>query len=236
LRRVDALIERAGLPVTDEHRKRACGELTRIGSSVFHSEYATDCFCGDNSLMSESFAVDEVPLRYLEEGSRLFEPVVRVRNQCDGCARGLVLEGSTHYANFESFGLRPVMACTADRYVEAAPVTPEPERQPMILYTVTTLERDYPQRGKGKRGDLRTPVICTTLERARDIVESNSMDIYETSYTYAVIESVVADEIYPHAEPYVVLWYKWEGSYEEGRYVPIEAPEAFERVVGWGIG
>lgn len=97
------------------------------------------------------------------------------------------------------------------------------------LYTVTTIA------SSARYGGTRTPVVCTTFERARAIVEKNEGDIFEFSYKLVVIEAVIADELYGGTldEQY---WYVWRGYGRTGRYEPIERPKAYEGTVGFGIG
>lgn len=96
------------------------------------------------------------------------------------------------------------------------------------LYTVTTIA------SSARYGGTRTPVVCTTFERAKAIVEDNEGDIFEFSYKLVVIEAVIADELYGGTldEQY---WYAWKGGRTDA-YVPIERPQAYESTVGFGIG
>lgn len=97
------------------------------------------------------------------------------------------------------------------------------------LYTVTTIA------SSARYGGTRTPVICKTFERAKEIVEQNEGDIFEYSYKLVVIEAVLADVLYGGTmdEQY---WYVWKGSGETGGYVPIERPKTYESTIGFGIG
>lgn len=133
----------------------------------------------------------------------------------------------------EILGMDPVETLLSAETVEV--VGFERLKQPetiTTLYTVTTIARDL------AHGGTRTPVICTSLERAKEIVETNEGDIFETSYRYVVIESLVADVLYPQGatEEYLQIWYEWSGSYKEGRYVPCDVPKKYKRVMGFGIG
>jgi hypothetical protein len=95
------------------------------------------------------------------------------------------------------------------------------------LYMVTTIA------SSDRYGGTRTPVICTSFERAKEIVETNEGDIFECSYMLVVIEAVVADWLYGgHLnEQY---WYVWKGDVETGNYCPIERPKAFESTINIG--
>lgn len=104
------------------------------------------------------------------------------------------------------------------------------------LYTVTTIA------ASDRFGGTRTVAVCATLKRAKTIVEKNMGDIYECSYMLVVIEAVVADWLYGGTllENY---WYKWygpggmkKGGGYKGSYKPIEIPEAYKNVFGFGIG
>jgi len=96
------------------------------------------------------------------------------------------------------------------------------------VFTVTTIARSP------ESGGERTPVVCESFDRARQIVETNEGDIWEYSYMLAVIEGVRLDYLYGSDEQ-PQFWYRWEGG-EEGHYVPIETPPRLKNVVGWGIG
>jgi hypothetical protein len=97
------------------------------------------------------------------------------------------------------------------------------------LYTITTIARS------DRYGGMRTPCICSSFDIARDIVENNSCDIYETSYMLAVIEAIIPDVLYGSlpAEQY---WYLWIGDYETGKYIAVEPPDEFKNTTGFGIG
>jgi hypothetical protein len=101
---------------------------------------------------------------------------------------------------------------------------------PPPLYAVTTIA----QRGAGY-GGTRLVAICLTEERAREIIENNEGDIFETSYTWAVIEKVTPDTLYGGLEHFgSAKWYEWEGTCDDGKYVPLAGPtEKFHHIVGW---
>ncbi len=102
----------------------------------------------------------------------------------------------------------------------------------MKLYSVITIESAPSPEERQRLAGKRTVAICTKIENAKEIVEKNVGDIFETSYTYAVIVEVESDLLYGGlALPYPELWYQWEGDVETGRYVAIEKPVEYERIV-----
>jgi hypothetical protein len=108
----------------------------------------------------------------------------------------------------------------------------------VVLYTITTIVPGWLSAKSRRYGDKRTPAVCTSLERAREIIENNEGDIFETSYRYAVIETVFPNILYSYfgQKEYRQLWYKWEGSTERGRYVRCRKPREYRKVVGFAIG
>lgn len=103
----------------------------------------------------------------------------------------------------------------------------EPQPGQVRLYGVTTIA------ASPRFGGTRTPVVCTTFERARIIVEQNEGDIWESSYMLVVIEAFASDELYSQFSG-EMYWYKWDPV--AGRYRPIETPAAYENSIGFGIG
>jgi hypothetical protein len=100
---------------------------------------------------------------------------------------------------------------------------PKHFRKVRRLYTVTTITSSQ------RFGGVRTPAICTTFKLARDFVERNAGDLFECSYSLAVIEAVAADTLYTYLDE--VYWYMWEPSEDPeytGRYREIEVPPGFE--------
>ena len=97
------------------------------------------------------------------------------------------------------------------------------------LYTVTTIA------ASSWFGGQRTPIICTSYDRATEVVLENEGDIFEASYMLAVIEGIQPNILYGNVigEQY---WYMWEGPYHDGKYVPIEIPEEYKNILGFGIG
>jgi hypothetical protein len=91
------------------------------------------------------------------------------------------------------------------------------------LYTVTTIA------SSARYGGTRTPVICSSFERAHDMVTRNEGELWEYSYMLAVIEAIVPDRLYCNLEEQ--YWYVWRDG-----YVPIEVPEKYRQVCGFGIG
>ena len=99
----------------------------------------------------------------------------------------------------------------------------------MKLYTVTTIWE--------KKGTLMSKsclAACVTLDRAKDIIENNEGDIFETVYNLAVIEIIESDTLYSYGKER--WWYQWEGDLKTGKYISIECPERYKNVSGFGIG
>ncbi len=111
-------------------------------------------------------------------------------------------------------------------------------KNPPTLFSVTTIVPGWPSEESRRFGGKRTPIICTSLEIAKDVIERNVGDIFETTYRYAVITTIFPDVLYSYRgqEEYKEYWYVWEGDYETGKYVPCEKPKEYEKIVGWGIG
>lgn len=103
----------------------------------------------------------------------------------------------------------------------------------MKLYSVTTIN--------SIRGNDRCVAICSTLDRARDIVEDNECDIWEIEYDLVVIESKEVDHIYGGFGGSEQYWYKWKGplgwaGVGKKGYVRIRRPTKYKNVAGFGIG
>jgi hypothetical protein len=100
-----------------------------------------------------------------------------------------------------------------------------------LLFTVTTIT------SLPRYGGNRTPIICDNFTFAKRVVEENLGDIYECSYTLAVIESVEPNRMYPglgaEREAY---WYMWQGDSMDGAYHAIEVPSGMEDHVAQPIG
>jgi hypothetical protein len=96
-----------------------------------------------------------------------------------------------------------------------------------VVFAVTTIARSE------RFGGTRTPAVCMSFERAREIVETNEGDIWECSYMLCVIEAVIPDQLYGTNGDYQ-YWYFWD--MKEHRYVPIETPERYQNMFGFGIG
>ena len=84
-------------------------------------------------------------------------------------------------------------------------------------------------------GDTRTVGYFPTREEANAAVLDNSMDMQEGRYMYAVVERSLPGVYNYQCEE---QWYEWGHDQESGQdsYAPIEKPEKFRRVVGWGLG
>lgn len=98
----------------------------------------------------------------------------------------------------------------------------------MKLYTVTTIAPSGPS-----YGGTRLVAICTDKKAAVSLILRNACDMYETSYTYAIVEEVESDAMYGAIGFETALWFKWEGTYETGRYLPSETPKEFLRTIGF---
>jgi hypothetical protein len=73
-----------------------------------------------------------------------------------------------------------------------------------------------------------------TFEEAVRAVTSNVCDIYEMGhYDHCFIEEVEPG-VYPICEH--IWFFKWEGDFETGRYLPVDRPEGLESIVNFGIG
>jgi hypothetical protein len=100
------------------------------------------------------------------------------------------------------------------------------------LYTVTTIAASIAY------GGTRTVVVCDSFERAKEIVETNEGDIWESSYMLAVIEPVAVNWLYHYFDER--YWYRWSSKNSStarpGAYEAIETPPGYEEVTGFGIG
>ena len=115
----------------------------------------------------------------------------------------------------------------------------------MKLYAVVTIQEieKISRHGNTYIGhDTRIPGIYTTLEKAKECVENNYGDIWETSYDLVVIEETETDYLYQTCRPNIgQWWYEWkgvrgmEGVGTKG-YVACECPKRYQNIVGWGIG
>ncbi len=73
-----------------------------------------------------------------------------------------------------------------------------------------------------------TPAICTTLERAKEIIQKNEghVPVVDHHYRYALIETVTTDVIQRRSKPtsdYKQWWYEWNKS--KDKYVPCKVPK-----------
>lgn len=124
--------------------------------------------------------------------------------------------------------------------------------QSKYVYVVTTLKfghryinpnrsedgkyLSFPVRISPEQKEYFTITGCRTwgwyseFKDAEECVTNNFTDIYEGDYEYALIEKVAEGVLYGGdlAEEH---WYKWEGSWESGGYVPCDKPEQYEGVV-----
>jgi putative NADH-flavin reductase len=79
--------------------------------------------------------------------------------------------------------------------------------------------------------DYRTVGFCSQLKDALRIVETNSCDIFEYDYDYAIIEEV-EEGLYPMCQ--FSILYKW--NFENERYEKVENQNLFEGHLFCGIG
>ena len=98
----------------------------------------------------------------------------------------------------------------------------------MNLYLVTTIVSGWPE-SELKRNGSRKVAICSKFERAKEIVEKNEGDIWETDFYYAVITKVQADVVYG-GFPVQEWWYNWVGG-KLGGYIETQKPLEYEKVI-----
>ena len=84
-----------------------------------------------------------------------------------------------------------------------------------VIFLITTISTT-----NKKFSYSRTVGYFKDLNKAKEIVENNCYDLFETFYDYAVIEEV-PEGIYPLYENQV--WYKW--NLKENKYEECERPE-----------
>lgn len=71
------------------------------------------------------------------------------------------------------------------------------------------------------------------FKTADECIRTNMCDLYEGCYNMIVIEKVPEHLVVN--VPAKEWWYKWEGTWEEGGYVPSEKPEEYHNIVSfWG--
>lgn len=95
------------------------------------------------------------------------------------------------------------------------------------IYTITTIEVDK----KESYSSSRCVGFYYDLNEAKNAVEENRCDIFETCYLYAVIEETYAG-IYPEIKQ--ELWFKY--NLKEEKYEKCEKPEFTIGYGGYGIG
>ena len=105
------------------------------------------------------------------------------------------------------------------------------------LYTVTTIGFEN-EKKKLKKYHERTPAICTTLARAKKILETNEGSLDEAGYyPLAVIELTQPNRVYPAVfklKGKSQWWYRFNDKAD--KYVPCRRPSRFKGVLGFGIG
>ncbi len=97
--------------------------------------------------------------------------------------------------------------------------------EPNPIFTVTTLHL----RGHTFGISPRTVGWYPNKQSAMDCIQENRGDIFETTYTYAVVEELPWG-LYP--KPASEVWFKW--SHELGSYQPCERPSEFAGVLSCG--
>lgn len=111
------------------------------------------------------------------------------------------------------------------------------------LYSITVISPEFfiSRAARTVKEMDRTVAICTSLERAKEIVETNENAIYELDGTFVVIESFQSDAIACYGDR-TAYWYQWEGptgfaglDVPDG-YKPCTCPPQYERTVGWVVG
>lgn len=95
-------------------------------------------------------------------------------------------------------------------------------------------------RGIEKQYDDRTPAVCLSLRRAKQMVRRDEGSLNEAGYyPLLVIEKKFADA------PYGAVWHcgikrksQWWYKYDHkvNKWLPIERPEDFHQTIGFGIG
>ena len=95
------------------------------------------------------------------------------------------------------------------------------------IYTITTIEVDK----KGDYSSSRCVGFYYDLNEAKNAIEENRCDLFETCYLYAVIEESY-EGIYPHIEKQ--LWYKY--NLKEEKYEKCKKPEFAMGYGSCGIG
>lgn len=103
-----------------------------------------------------------------------------------------------------------------------------PQVNPDRAYTITTLSAHEVYGGD------RTVGIFRRWSEAVEIVLTNAMDIWETTYHLVVVEEVYLDEIYGGMARRRGWWFKWNR--EEKKYEEAECPPSYKNVSGFGIG
>jgi len=101
-----------------------------------------------------------------------------------------------------------------------------------FVYTVTTLYMSL-----AGNTATRTPVLCSTHEKAEHIILTNAGGLEERLYSHAVIEKIKLDDMYciSTCSPANQTWFRW--SEPQGRWLKmVKPPKAFVRTVNFAIG
>lgn len=97
-----------------------------------------------------------------------------------------------------------------------------------VIYVVTSID------SMRKPLDSRAWGWVPTLKEAEEVIENNSGDIQECSYTHAVIEKVVWGIPNVCVDEKNETWYKWHTN--KGKWEKCSKPQWAKCVVGWGLG
>ncbi len=94
------------------------------------------------------------------------------------------------------------------------------------LFSLTTLAASERYGGK------RCVAIYDDFQKAQRAVFENHGDIFEYSYTLAVIEPIYANVLYSYSAR--AYWFRW--SKKKKGYEPIQTPERYKNTCGVGVG
>ena len=98
------------------------------------------------------------------------------------------------------------------------------------IYTVTTCTQLTNHFGRPVLGEARTVGWYVFFKDADECVKENWGDIYEYTYSYAIIEKI-EEGLYPNTERW---FYKWDD--EAKGYRPIEEPKFMNHFTNLSIG
>lgn len=107
-----------------------------------------------------------------------------------------------------------------------------------MIYAITTvselnIERTDIKGNKYLDRDYRSCGYFIDKDKAKEAVLSNSGDMQERRYLFAVIEQV-PEGVYPIGDRSEEEWFKW--NFEEEKFEPSEKPSDLENTYGFSIG